>query len=63
MLDEIGEASSTAKTVEKFKKELDVDKIKLTKLHWFKNKSGMTKVITFLKNHFILLIFGPEMLH
>ena len=33
MLDEIGEASPTAKTIEKLKKELNSDKIKLTKLH------------------------------
>ena len=54
MLDEIGEASPTAKTIEKLKKKLNGNKIKLTKLHWFKNKSGMTKLMTFLKNHFIL---------
>ena len=53
MLDEIGEASPTAKTTEELKKELNNEKINLTKLHWIKNKSNTTKVITFQKNHLI----------
>lgn len=52
MLDEIGEASPK-KTTEELKKELNNEKINLTKLHWIKNKSNTTKVITFQKNHLI----------
>ena len=46
MLDEIGEASPTAKTTEELKKELNNEKINLTKLHWIKNKSNKSDNIS-----------------